>query len=159
MPPPPAGGRAASRGKVALAAQHQRERAILLSYLDKSCQPAADKTRVPSGTAPAMPSSVNHTERLSQRSAKKPPRQPDFASVATAIALTLANIDAIFIPALSPIQEKDTDKGEEHGTNSLGGGVAEETNFVYAPNKVALAEVDTELGDLVHLPSMFDGKR
>ena len=73
--------------------------------------------------------------------------------------MTVANVDAIFIPALPPIQEKDTDKGEEHGTNLLVGGVAEETNVVDATNNVAPAEVDSKLGDLVCLPSMFDGEK
>ena len=149
----------ASRGKLTIAAQCQRERAMLLSDLDKSCQPAADKTCAPSGTAPATPSSTDRAESLGQRSAKKLLRQPNFASVATAIASTVANVDAIYIPAVPPIQEKDTDKGEENGTNSLGGGVAEETNVVDNANNVAPAEVDTELGDLVCLPSMFGGEK
>ena len=130
----------------------------MLSDLDKLRQPAANKTRAPSGTTPAMPSSVDRAQGLRQRSAEKLLRQPDFASVATAIASTVATVDAIFIPALPPIQEKDTDEGEEHGTNSLGGGVAEETNVVDETNNVASAKVDTELGDLVCLPSMFDGE-
>jgi hypothetical protein len=136
---PPAGGRLASCGKLSLAVQHQHEQAILLSDLDKLPQPAADKTRVPSGTAPATPSSVNRAKHLRQRSAEKLLRQPDLASVATAIASTVANVYAIFIPTLPPIQEKDTDKGEEHGTNSLGGGVAEEANVVDETNNVAPA--------------------
>ena len=41
--PPPAGGCLASRGKLSLAVQHQRERAMLLSDVDKSRQPAVDK--------------------------------------------------------------------------------------------------------------------
>ncbi len=72
-------------------------------------------------------------------------------SVAAAIA-SVANVDAIFIHALPSIQEKDTDKGEGHGTNSLGCEVAEETS------NVEPAEKGTELGDLVCLPSMFDGE-
>ena len=75
----------ASRGKLSLAVQHQHERAILLSHVDKLLQPAANKTRAPSGTIPATPSSVDHTQRLRQSSAKKLLRQPDFASVATAM--------------------------------------------------------------------------
>ena len=59
---------------------------------------------------------------------------------------------------LPPIQEKDTDKGEEHRTNSLGGEVAEETNVLDKTNNVAPAEEDTELEDLDCLPSMFDGE-
>jgi hypothetical protein len=137
----------------------QREQAILLSDLDKSRQPAADKSRASSGKAPATPSSVNGAQCLRQRSAEKLLRQPDFASIATAIASTVANVDAIFIPALLLIQEKDTDEGEEHGTNSLGGGVAEDTNVVDETTNVAPAEVDKELGDLVCLPSMFNGER
>ncbi len=93
--PPPAGGCLASRGKLPLAVQHQRERAMLLSDVDKSRQPAVDKTRAPSGTIPAMPSSIDRANRLCQRSAKKLLRQPDFASVATAIASTVATVDAI----------------------------------------------------------------
>ena len=95
--PSPAGGRTASHGKLALAAQRQGERAILLSDLDKLHQPVADRTRAPSGTAPATPSSVNCAKRLRQRSAEKPLRQPDFTYVPTAIASTVANVDAIFI--------------------------------------------------------------
>ena len=59
---------------------------------------------------------------------------------------------------LPPLQEKDTDKGEEHRTNSLGGEVAEETNVLDKTNNVAPAEEDTELEDLDCLPSMFDGE-
>ena len=159
--PPPARGRSASRGKLSLAVQRQCERVILLSNLYKFRHPAADKTCAPSGTAPATLSSVDRADHLRQCSAEKLLRQPDFTSVATAIASTIANVDAIFIPALPPIQEKDPDKGEEYGTNSLsgGGGVAEETNVVDETNNVAPAEVDTELGDLVRLPSMFDGEK
>ena len=157
--PPPAGGPLASRGKLLLAVQRQCERVILLSNLYKFRHPAADKTCAPSGTAPATPSSTDRAESLGQRSAKKLLRQPNFASVATAIASTVANVDAIFIPALLLIQEKDTDEGEEHGTNSLGGGVAEDTNVVDETTNVAPAEVDKELGDLVCLPSMFNGER
>ena len=128
---------------------------MLLSKVDKLRQPAVNKTRAPSGTIPATPSSIDHFKRSCQRSAKKLLRQPDFASVVTAIA-SIATVDAIFIPALPPIQEKNTDKGEEHGTNSLGGGGAEEINVIDETTNVAPAEVDTELGDLVRLPSMFD---
>ena len=84
---------------------------MLLSEVDKLCQPAVDKTRAPSGTILETPSSVDRDNCLCQRSAEKLLRQPDFASVATAIA-SVATVDAIFIPALPPIQEKDTDKGE-----------------------------------------------
>ena len=101
-----------------------------------------------------MPSSVDRAKRLCHCSAKKLLRQPDFASVATAI-VSVANVDAIFIPALMPIQEKDTDKGEEHGTNSLDGGVEEKTHVVDDTNHDAPAEEDTELGDLICLPSML----
>ena len=155
--PPPAGGHSASRVKLSLTVQRQREQAMLLSKVDKLCQPAVDKTHAPSGAIPATPSSVNHTNRLCQRSAKKLLRQPDFASIATAIA-SVATANAIFIPALLPIQEKDTDEGEEHGTNSLGREVAVETNVVDETNNVAPAKEGTELGDLVCLPSMFDGE-
>ena len=128
---------------------------MLLSKVDKLRQPAVNKTRAPSGTIPATPSSIDHFKRSCQRSAKKLLRQPDFASVVTAIA-SIATVDAIFIPALPPIQEKNTDKGEEHGTNSLDSEVAEETNVVDKTNNVAPAEEGTELGDLVHLSPMFD---
>ncbi len=64
-------GRAASRGKLAEASQRQLERAMLLARVDKSREPAVDKTRASNRAAPAMPSSVERAHRLLQRSAMK----------------------------------------------------------------------------------------
>ncbi len=64
-------GRAASRGKLAEASQWQREQAMLLARVDKSCEPAVDKTRASNCAAPVTPSSVECAHRLLQRSAMK----------------------------------------------------------------------------------------
>ncbi len=64
-------GRAASRGKLAEARQRQRERAMLLARVDKSREPAVDKTRASNRAAPATPSSVERAHRLLQGSAIK----------------------------------------------------------------------------------------
>ena len=127
--------------------QRQRVQAMLLSQVDKSRQPAVNKTRAPNGTIPVTPSSVDRANCLCQCSAKNLLRQPAIASVATAIT-SVATVVAIHIPALSSIQEQGTDDGEDHGTNSLGREVAEETI------NVDPAEEGPEL--VVRLPSMFD---
>jgi hypothetical protein len=64
-------GRAVIRSKMGIAAQRQRERAILLAQVDKSREPAIDRTRAFNHSAPATPSSVECAHRLLQRSAMK----------------------------------------------------------------------------------------
>ena len=75
LPCPSASPGAASgpviRGKIGIATQRQRERAFLLAQVDKSCEPALDKTHVFTRAAPATPSSVERVHRLPQRSATK----------------------------------------------------------------------------------------
>jgi len=61
-----ASGRAVIRGKIEIATQRQREQAMLLTQVDKSREPAIDKTRAFNRAAPAMPSSVERTHRLPQ---------------------------------------------------------------------------------------------
>jgi len=53
-----ASGRAVICGKIGIATQRQRERAMLLAQVDKSREPAIDKTRVFNRAAPATPSSI-----------------------------------------------------------------------------------------------------
>ena len=64
-------GRAVIHGKIGIATQRQRARAMLLSQADKSRVPPIDKTRVFNREAPVTHSSVNHAHRLLQRSAMK----------------------------------------------------------------------------------------
>jgi hypothetical protein len=64
-------GCAASRGKLAEASQRQREQAMLLAQVDKSREPAVDKTRASNRAALATPSSIERAHRLLQRSAMK----------------------------------------------------------------------------------------
>ncbi len=64
-------GRAVIRSKMGIAAQRQREQAILLTQVDKSREPAIDRTRAFNRSAPATPSSVECAHRLLQRSAMK----------------------------------------------------------------------------------------
>ena len=64
-------GRAVIRGKMGIATQRQRERAMLLAQADKSREPAIDKTRSFNHSAPATPSSVERAHRLLQCSAMK----------------------------------------------------------------------------------------
>ena len=53
-----ASGRAVIRGKIGIATQREREQAMLLAQVDKSREPAIDKTRAFNHAAQAMPSSV-----------------------------------------------------------------------------------------------------
>ncbi len=64
-------GRAASHGKLAEASQRQREQAMLLARVDKSREPAVDKTCASNRAAPVTPSSVERAHCLLQRSAMK----------------------------------------------------------------------------------------
>ena len=66
-----ASGRAVIRGKIGIATQRQRERAMLLAQVDKSREPAIDKTRAFNRAALATPSSAERVHRLLQRSAMK----------------------------------------------------------------------------------------
>ena len=66
-----ASGRAVIRGKLSIATQRQRERAMLLAHVDKSREPTIDKTRAFNRAALATPSSVERAHRLLQRSAIK----------------------------------------------------------------------------------------
>jgi hypothetical protein len=71
-----ASGRAVIRGKLLIATQQQRERAMLLAHVDKSREPTIDKTCAFNRAAPATPSSVKRAHRLLQRSAMKQPDVP-----------------------------------------------------------------------------------
>jgi hypothetical protein len=66
-----ASGHAVIHGKIGIATQRQHERAMLLAQVDKSREPAIDKTRALNHLAPARPSSVEHVHRLLQRSVMK----------------------------------------------------------------------------------------
>ena len=55
-PPGAAARRSVFRSKIAIATQQQREQAFLLAQVDKSLEPAIDKTCVLSCAAPATPS-------------------------------------------------------------------------------------------------------
>jgi len=59
------------RGKMGIATQRQREWAMLVAQVDKSREPAIDKTRAFIRAAPATPSSIECAHRLLQRSAMK----------------------------------------------------------------------------------------
>jgi hypothetical protein len=59
-----ASGRAVIRGKIEIATQRQHEQAMLLTQVDKSREPAINKTRAFNRAAPAMPSSVECAHRL-----------------------------------------------------------------------------------------------
>jgi hypothetical protein len=63
-------GRAASRGKLSLANQRQTQQARLLADMDKLRVPNIP-SRIQHGLAPWTPSSINCTNRVNQRSAKK----------------------------------------------------------------------------------------
>ena len=117
-------GRAASRGKLAEASQRQREQAMLLTRVDKSREPAVDKTRASNRAAPATPSSVERTHRLLQRSAMKqvdvPLRartmSPVFKLPPATIHELPPTVERIAIPKLPPTLEQIA--GGEH----VGGG-------------------------------------
>jgi hypothetical protein len=66
-----ASGCAVIRGKIGIATQRQRERAMLLAQVDKSREPAIDKTRALNCLAPATPSSSVGAHCLLQRSVMK----------------------------------------------------------------------------------------
>ena len=66
-----ASGRAVIRGKLSIATQRQRKRAMLLAHVDKSREPTIDKTRAFNRAAPTTLSSVECAHRLLQRSAMK----------------------------------------------------------------------------------------
>jgi len=59
-----ASGRAVIHGKIGIATQRQRERAILLTQVDKSREPAINNTRVNNRAAPAMPSAPAATNAV-----------------------------------------------------------------------------------------------
>jgi hypothetical protein len=67
-------GRAVIHGKIGIATQRQRERAMLLAQFEKkpvSREPAIDKTRAFNRAAPATPSCVKRAHRLLQHSVMK----------------------------------------------------------------------------------------
>ena len=84
-------GRAVIRGKIEIATQRLLERAMLLAQLDKSCEPAIDKTRVFNRAAPAMLSSVERTHLL-QCSAMKQVDLPLRARTMSPVLELLATI-------------------------------------------------------------------
>ena len=59
-----ASGRAVIHGKIGIATQRQRERAILLAQVDKSHEPAINNTRANNRAAPAMPSAPAATNAM-----------------------------------------------------------------------------------------------
>ncbi len=71
--------------KIAIATQRQRERAFLLAQVDKSHEPAIDKSRDISRAAPATPSSIERAHRLLQRSLMKQVNVPLHASTLSPI--------------------------------------------------------------------------
>ena len=100
--------RTTARGKMAAATQRQREREKLLSAVAKSREPA---THAHHRAAPATPSSVDWSSRLSHRSAEKL-KQPVIASISSVVIATP-------IPELPSIPEHGTDKGEGRGEKVL----------------------------------------
>jgi hypothetical protein len=85
-PPGAAPGRSVFRSKIAIATQRQREQAFLLAQVDKSREPAIDKSRdMISRAAPATPSSVERAHRLLQRSQMKQVDIPRRASTLSPI--------------------------------------------------------------------------
>jgi hypothetical protein len=66
-----ASGRAVIRSKIGIATQWQREQAMLLAQVDKSREPAIDKTRALNRLAPATPSSIEGAHCLLQHSVMK----------------------------------------------------------------------------------------
>ena len=101
LPRPPASagaasGRAVIRGKLSIATQQQRERAMLLAHVDKSREPTIDKTRALNRTGPTTPSSVERAHRLLQRSAmKQPPDVPLHARTMSPVLELLETIPEI----------------------------------------------------------------
>ena len=138
-------GRATALGKLSLATQQQCEREQLLAAVAKSRESVIDKINAHNLAAPATPSSVDHANRLYQRSAEKLLKQPAIASVATVVAIP--------IPERSSIQEHDTDKGEDHGTNLLDREVAEETTFDPADEETDADLTATDKGDKTRVKS------
>ena len=101
-------GHATARGKIALASQWKNECEKLLAVVAKPREPAIAKTRAHKHTAPATPSSVEHANRLYQRSAERMLNQPAIASVST-----------VPITELQSTPEQDTDEGEDNGAKIL----------------------------------------
>ena len=62
--PGAASGRAVIRSKIEIATQRQHEQAMLLAQVDKSREPAINKTCAFNCAAPAMPSSVERTHHV-----------------------------------------------------------------------------------------------
>ena len=94
-------GRAVICGKMGIATQRQRERAMLLAQVDKSRKPAIDKTLSFNRATPATPSSVERAHRLLQRSAMK---QVDVRLRASTLS-PVFELPVATIPELSPTVE------------------------------------------------------
>jgi hypothetical protein len=100
-------GRASSHGKLLGAHQQQIQCEKLLAVVAESCAPLGNRLGIHNPLILATPSSVDHANRLYQRSAEKQLKQQSIASV--------ANVIAVSIPKLPSIQEHtDTDKGKYH---------------------------------------------
>ena len=84
-PPGAAPGRSVFHSKIAIATQRQHERAFLLAQVDKSHEPAIDKSRAISHAAPATPSSVERAHCLLQHSLMKQVNVPLRASTLSPI--------------------------------------------------------------------------
>ena len=127
-----ASGRAVIRGKLSIATQQQRERAMLLAHVDKSREPTIDKTRAFNRAAPATPSSVERAHCLLQHSAMKqldvplrartmspvlelPATIPEIPTTVERVASPVFELPAT-IPELPPPVERVS--GEQH----VGGG-------------------------------------
>ena len=115
------------RGKIGITTQRQRERAMLLAQVDKSHEPAINKTRANSNhEAPATPSSVECALRLLQCSAMK---QIDVSLHASTMAPILelpstipelpTTVKGVASPKIPPTVERVAG-GEQHGV--VGGG-------------------------------------
>ena len=80
-----ASGRAVIHGKIGIATQRQRERAILLAQVDKSREPAINNTRANNRAAPATPSAPAATNAVLQpRAAAVAMKTPAVTAIAGA---------------------------------------------------------------------------
>jgi hypothetical protein len=129
-PPSTAPGRSAFCSKIAIATQRQRERAFLLSQVDKSREPSINKSHDISRVAPATPSTIKCAHCLLQRSLMKQVNVPLCAGTLSPIldlpeSITKLPHTVVALPstdkdvALPPTVEH-LSRGEQH---EVGGGV------------------------------------
>ena len=128
-PPSTAPGRSAFCSKIAIATQRQRERAFLLSQVDKSREPSINKSHDISRVAPATPSTIKRAHCLLQRSLMKQVNVPLCAGTLSPIldlpeSITKLPHTVVALPstdkdvALPPTVEH-LSRGEQH---KVGGG-------------------------------------